>query len=186
VQGSIYEDLRRWSAEYVRKVDSSGYAIGGLSVGEPPALRNRMIEITTEMLPPLSARYLMGVGKPEDILDAIERGVDMFDCVIPTRNARHGLAYTMHGTINLKNAKWKNDPQPLTDDDETYCPYDKMYSRAYLRHLIMNEELLGMIILTLHNLCFFLELVRTARQHILAGDFSAWKQQIAPQLKRRI
>ncbi len=186
VQGSVYEDLRRKSAEYVRHVEAPGYAIGGLSVGEPPDLRNRMIEVVTEILPSHVPRYLMGVGKPEDILDAIERGVDMFDCVIPTRNARHGLAYTMHGTINFKNAKWKNDFRPLTEDDETYCPYDKMYSRAYLRHLVMNDELLGMMILTVHNLCFFMELVRRARRHIISGDFSTWKARIRAQISRRL
>ena len=186
VQGSVYEDLRRTAARYVQQYPAVGYAIGGLSVGEPPEVRNTMTEAVTETLPEHSARYLMGVGKPEDILDAIERGVDMFDCVIPTRNARHGLMYTMHGTINFKNAQWKDDFSPLTGDDEQYCPYDKQYSRAYLRHLVMNEEYLGMMIITVHNLCFFLALVRQARRHILAGDFTAWKRRMRKRVSRRV
>ncbi len=186
VQGSVYADLRQASAEFVRQYPAVGYAIGGLAVGEPPQLRNAMTEVVTENLPPHAARYMMGVGKPQDILDAIERGVDMFDCVIPTRNARHGLMYTMHGTVNFKNARWKDDFSPLTDDDEQYCPYDKQYSKAYLRHLVVNEEYLGMMIITVHNLCFFLELVRRARRHILAGDFVQWKRTLRDRLTKRV
>lgn len=183
VQGSSYADLRRASAEFVAEQDRPGNAIGGLSVGEPT---DKMYEITDwvcGILPRDKPRYLMGVGTPVNILECIALGVDMFDCVLPTRNARHGLLYTSEGIINIKNAKWQNDHSPI--DAEGAAPTSRFYSKAYLRHLVQSNELLGAQIASLHNLAFFLWLVRTAREHIIRGDFASWKKEMVPRLERR-
>ena len=184
VQGSTYKDLRKQSAEFIASVGAEGNAIGGLSVGEPAEELYAMTEIVCEILPEDKPRYLMGVGTPINILENIALGVDMFDCVMPTRNARNGMLFTAHGSINIKNKKWENDFSPI--DPANYCYVDTDYSKAYLRHLFTVNEMLGKQIATLHNLSFYLWLVRAARKHILAGDFVAWKTQMCRQMDNRI
>ena len=184
VQGCVYPDLRRDAARYLTDLDREGYAIGGLAVGEPTEKMYEMIEVVNDILPQNKPRYLMGVGTPQNILEGIERGVDMFDCVMPTRNGRNGMIFTMQGTINLRNKKWEDDFGPL-DPDGT-CFVDHEYSRAYVRHLIHSDELLGLQIASIHNLAFYLGLVRQARLHILDNTFTSWKNSIINQLGERL
>ena len=184
VQGSTYKDLRKQSAEFIASVGAKGNAIGGLSVGEPAEELYAMTEIVCEILPEDKPRYLMGVGTPINILENIALGVDMFDCVMPTRNARNGMLFTAHGTINIKNKKWENDFSAIDEMDITFV--DTMYSKAYLRHLFAAKELLGKQIATIHNLGFYLWLTREARKHILAGDFTEWKDKMVNQMSKRL
>ncbi|KAB1153594.1 tRNA guanosine(34) transglycosylase Tgt [Tenacibaculum aiptasiae] len=184
VQGSTYKDLRKQSAEFIASVEADGNAIGGLSVGEPAEELYAMTEIVTEILPEDKPRYLMGVGTPINILENIALGVDMFDCVMPTRNARNGMLFTAHGTINIKNKKWEQDFSPIDEMGITYV--DTMYSKAYLRHLFAAKEMLGKQIASIHNLGFYLWLTREARKHILAGDFAEWKDKMVKQMDKRL
>jgi len=184
VQGSTYKDLRRESAEYIANAGAQGNAIGGLSVGEPADEMYAMTEVVTEILPEDKPRYLMGVGTPINILENIALGIDMFDCVMPTRNARNGMLFTAHGTINIKNKKWENDFSPIDDMDITYV--DTLYSKAYLRHLFAAKEMLGKQIASIHNLGFYVWLTREARKHILAGDFREWKDKMVKQMDKRL
>ncbi len=174
VQGCIYTDLRQEAAKRLRDLDRDGYAIGGLAVGEPAEKMYEMIEVVNAILPENKPRYLMGVGTPWNILEGIERGVDMFDCVMPTRNGRNGMIFTRNGVMNMRNKKWENDFTPLDPEGTSYV--DTQYTRAYVRHLIHSEEMLGLEILSIHNLAFYLWLVGEARQHILMGDFRSWKE----------
>jgi queuine tRNA-ribosyltransferase len=184
VQGSVYKDLRRESADYIASKEAPGNAIGGLSVGEPAEEMYAMTEVVCERLPEEKPRYLMGVGTPINILENIALGVDMFDCVMPTRNARNGMLFTAEGTLNIKNKKWENDFSPI--DAADYCYVDTDYSKAYLRHLFTVNEMLGKQIATLHNLSFYLWLVREARKHILVGNFVHWKNQMCRQMDNRL
>lgn len=184
VQGSTYKDLRIQSAEYVANLDREGNAIGGLSVGEPAEEMYAMTEVVCNILPFDKPRYLMGVGTPVNLLENIALGVDMFDCVLPSRNARHGLLYTSEGILNMKNAKWKNDHSPI--DVNSTNPTSTLHSKAYLRHLFQCGELLAAQIATLHNLTFFLWLVNTAREKILDGTFVSWKKEMVSKLNRRL
>ena len=184
VQGSVYRDLRIRSAEYIASRGAEGNAIGGLSVGEPAEEMYAMGETVCGILPADKPRYLMGVGTPVNILENIALGVDMFDCVMPTRNARNGMLFTAQGTINIKNKKWEDDFSPLDPEGTTFV--DREYSRAYLRHLFAANEYLGKQIATIHNLGFYMWLVREARKHILAGDFSSWKRQMVSQMDKRL
>lgn len=184
VQGSTYKDLRIQSAEYIASVGAAGNAIGGLSVGEPAEDMYAMTEVVCGILPVDKPRYLMGVGTPINILENIALGIDMFDCVMPTRNARNGMLFTAHGTINIKNKKWEADFSPIDEMGITYV--DTTYSKAYLKHLFSVNELLGKQIATIHNLGFYLWLVREARKHILAGDFSNWKDTMVKQMDKRL
>jgi len=184
VQGSTYKDLRQQSAEYIANSDAFGNAIGGLSVGEPADEMYAMTEIVCDILPKEKPRYLMGVGTPINILENIALGVDMFDCVMPTRNARNGMLFTAHGTINIKNKKWEDDFSPI--DEMGITEVDLQYSKAYLRHLFAAKELLGKQIASIHNLGFYLWLVREARKHILAGDFRVWKDKMVKQMDKRL
>tara|TARA_R110000787_G_scaffold283347_1_gene396012 strand:+ start:3062 stop:4192 length:1131 start_codon:yes stop_codon:yes gene_type:complete len=184
VQGSTYKDLRKQSAEFIASVGAEGNAIGGLSVGEPAEELYAMTEIVCEILPEDKPRYLMGVGTPINILENIALGVDMFDCVMPTRNARNGMLFTAHGSINIKNKKWENDFSAIDDMDITFV--DTLYSKAYLRHLFASKELLGKQIASIHNLGFYLWLTREARKHIIAGDFAVWKDKMVNQMNKRL
>ena len=184
VQGCTYKDLREKAAETVASKNREGYAIGGLAVGEPAEVMYEMIEVVNKILPTDKPRYLMGVGTPTNLLEAIERGVDMFDCVMPTRNGRNGWLFTANGTMNMKNQKWKDDFTPL--DPESDCFVDQVYTKAYLRHLFVSDELLAMQIASIHNLAFYLRLVKMARQHIIAGDFSTWKAEMVKKLSVRL
>ena len=184
VQGSTYTDLRKQSAEFIAQMDRPGNAIGGLSVGEPAPEMYAMTGLVCDILPREKPRYLMGVGTPANILECIALGVDMFDCVLPSRNARHGLLYTAEGVLNMKNAKWKEDLSPI--DPQSPVLTSRRHSKAYLRHLFHGKELLAMQIATLHNLGFFLWLVQEARKHILNGDFARWKEDMVPKLDRRL
>ncbi len=184
VQGSTYKDLRKQSAEFIASVGAEGNAIGGLSVGEPAEELYAMTEIVCEILPEDKPRYLMGVGTPINILENIALGVDMFDCVMPTRNARNGMLFTAHGSINIKNKKWENDFSALDPMGITFV--DTVYSKAYLRHLFASNELLGKQIASIHNLGFYLWLTREARKHILAGDFAEWKNTMVNQMNKRL
>ncbi|MCK0125129.1 tRNA guanosine(34) transglycosylase Tgt [Gelidibacter salicanalis] len=184
VQGSTYKDLRLQSAEYIANAGAVGNAIGGLSVGEPAEEMYAMTEVVCGVLPEDKPRYLMGVGTPINILENIALGIDMFDCVMPTRNARNGMLFTAHGTINIKNKKWEDDFSALDEMDMTYV--DTEYSKAYLRHLFSVNERLAMQIATIHNLGFYLWLVREARKHILAGDFRPWKEMMVKQMDKRL
>ena len=184
VQGSVYKDLRKQSAETIAGYDSVGNAIGGLSVGEPHEDLYEMTDLVCSILPKEKPRYLMGVGTPANLLECIALGVDMFDCVLPTRNARHALIYTKEGAINMKNAKWKADFSPL--DADAPNPTSRFYTKAYVRHLFAAKELLGPQIASIHNLAFYLWLVGEARKHIIAGDFTAWKNEMVPKLNRRL
>jgi len=184
VQGSTYKDLRKQSAEYIAQADTPGNAIGGLSVGEPADEMYAMTEVVCDILPKSKPRYLMGVGTPINLLENIALGVDMFDCVMPTRNARNGMLFTAHGTINIKNLKWAQDYSPVDEAGYTYV--DLEYSKAYLRHLFIANEYLGKQIATIHNLGFYLWLVRTAREHIIKGDFATWKSKMVRQMDQRL
>ena len=184
VQGCVYKDLRQDAAKYLRDLDRDGYAIGGLAVGEPTEQMYEMIEVVNDILPQNKPRYLMGVGTPWNILEGIERGVDMFDCVMPTRNGRNGMIFTQNGVMNLRNKKWEDDFTELDPYGTSYV--DHHYTRAYVRHLIHAQEMLGLEILSIHNLAFYLWLVGEARKHILEGDFKAWKDDITPRLMQRM
>ncbi len=184
VQGSVNRDLRKRSASFIAEQGMPANAIGGLSVGEPEDVMYEMIEVVNDILPLDKPRYLMGVGTPVNILQAISRGVDMFDCVMPTRNARNGMLFTSNGIMNMKNEKWKADFSPIDPDGTSYV--DSSYSKAYLRHLIISGERLGAQIASIHNLAFYLWLVREARRHLLTGDFSEWKTNIIPSLSSRL
>jgi len=184
VQGSTYKDLRIQSAEYIANIGAEGNAIGGLSVGEPAEDMYEMTNLVCDILPQDKPRYLMGVGTPINILENIALGIDMFDCVMPTRNARNGMLFTAHGTINLKNKKWEDDFSPL--DEMGITSVDTLYSKAYLRHLFAAKESLGKQITSIHNLGFYLWLVGEARKHILAGDFNTWKNKMVKQMDKRL
>ncbi len=184
VQGSTYKDLRKQSAEYIASVGAQGNAIGGLSVGEPAEEMYEMTQVVTAILPKDKPRYLMGVGTPINLLENIALGIDMFDCVMPTRNGRNGMLFTAHGTINIKNKKWEADFSAIDDMAITWV--DTEYSKAYLRHLFTVNEMLGRQIATIHNLGFYLWLVREARKHILAGDYTPWKNKMVQQMDKRL
>ena len=184
VQGCVYPELRRESAHFAANLDAEGYAIGGLAVGEPAEQMYEMIEVVNEILPTDRPRYLMGVGTPVNILEAIERGVDMFDCVMPTRNGRNAMLFTAQGIMNMRNAKWATDFSPVDADAHSYV--DTQYTKAYLHHLFKAKELLAMQIASIHNLALYLWLVREARQQILADNFAAWKAQMVPRLSHRL
>ncbi|BDB56969.1 tRNA guanosine(34) transglycosylase Tgt [Flavobacterium ammonificans] len=184
VQGSTYKDLRRQSAEYIANSGQQGNAIGGLSVGEPAEEMYAMTEVVCEILPEDKPRYLMGVGTPINILENIALGIDMFDCVMPTRNARNGMLFTANGTINIKNKKWEADFSPIDEMGITFV--DTEYTKAYLRHLFAANEFLGKQIATIHNLGFYMWLVREARKHILAGDFKPWKEMMVKNMSQRL
>lgn len=184
VQGSVYSDLRKESAHFIASMEASANAIGGLSVGEPADEMYAMTDEVCAVLPEDKPRYLMGVGTPINLLENIALGVDMFDCVLPTRNARNGMLFTAEGTINIKNKKWENDFSPI--DPAGYCFADLDYTKAYVRHLFTVNEMLGKQIATLHNLSFYLWLVREARKHILAGTFSSWKAKMVRQMEPRL
>lgn len=184
VQGSTFRDLRIASAEYIASKNADGNAIGGLSVGEPTDQMYEMTELVCNILPQDKPRYLMGVGTPINILENIALGVDMFDCVMPTRNGRNGMLFTANGTINIKNKKWENDFSPIDDSGLTFV--DSHYTKAYLRHLFVADELLGKQIASIHNLGFYLWLVGEARKHILEGDFMTWKNKMVKQMDNRI
>ena len=184
VQGCVYPDLRIRAAEYVAAKEADGNAIGGLAVGEPTEKMYEMIEVVNGILPKDKPRYLMGVGTPINILEAIERGVDMFDCIMPTRNGRNGQLFTAYGTMNMRNKKWEADFSPIDPEGASFV--DRIYTKAYLHHLIKVNEILGLQIASIHNLAFYLWLVKEARRHIIAGDFSAWKTQMVAQLNNRL
>ncbi|MBD5252259.1 MAG: tRNA guanosine(34) transglycosylase Tgt [Bacteroides sp.] len=184
VQGVVYPELRREAAKHVADLGAPGNAIGGLAVGEPVEQMYEMIEVVNEILPTDRPRYLMGVGTPANILEAIDRGVDMMDCVMPTRNGRNGMLFTAHGIMNMRNRKWADDFSPLQEDGPSYV--DRVYSKAYLRHLFIADEILAMQIASIHNLAFYLWLVGEARRHILAGDFKSWKTEMVERVTRRL
>lgn len=184
VQGCTYPDLRRQSAEKIASMGADGNAIGGLAVGEPTEVMYEMIEVVNEILPKDKPRYLMGVGTPMNLLEGIERGVDMFDCVMPTRNGRNGMLFTRHGIMNMRNVKWADDFSPIEEGGASVV--DTLYTKAYLRHLFHAKELLAMQIASIHNLAFYLSLVREARQHIVAGDFTAWKAKTLTEVSQRL
>ncbi len=184
VQGCVYPELRREAAKHVADLGADGNAIGGLAVGEPTEKMYEMIEVVNEILPEDKPRYLMGVGTPANILEAIDRGVDMMDCVMPTRNGRNGMIFTRNGIMNMRNKKWADDFTPL--DEGGACWVDEVYSKAYVRHLFVSQELLGMQIASIHNLAFYLWLVREARKHIIAGDFKSWKTEMVERVTRRL
>ncbi len=184
VQGSTYKDLRKQSAEYIANAGAQGNAIGGLSVGEPADEMYAMTEVITAILPEDKPRYLMGVGTPINILENIALGIDMFDCVMPTRNARNGMLFTAHGSINIKNKKWEHDFSAI--DDMGITEVDTYYSKAYLRHLFVAKEMLGKQIASIHNLGFYVWLTREARKHIIAGDFREWKDKMVKQMDKRL
>ncbi|MCC6816477.1 MAG: tRNA guanosine(34) transglycosylase Tgt [Saprospiraceae bacterium] len=183
-QGSTYDDLRIESIQYNIQFNTAVQAIGGLSVGEPDEDLYRLVKLSTQYLPQNSARYLMGVGTPVNILNCIEAGIDMFDCVLPSRNARHGILYTTEGIVNIRNRKWKDDFSPI--DKGINCPTSNQHTKAYLRHLFISGEILAMQIATLQNLCFYLYLVNTAREKILNNEFNIWKKEILPIISRRL
>ena len=184
VQGCSYPDLRTKAAENVLQYNADGYAIGGLAVGEPTEVMYSMIEVVNAVLPQDKPRYLMGVGTPINILEGIARGVDMFDCVMPTRNGRNGQLFTSEGIINIRNKKWENDFSPIDPCGTTFV--DRQYSKAYLHHLVVCGEMLAAQIASLHNIGFYLWLVGEARRHIVAGDFGAWKDMMVEKLGRRL
>ncbi len=184
VQGSVYKDLRRQSAMFIADMEREGNAIGGLSVGEPAEDMYEMTELVCDLLPSDKPRYLMGVGTPENILESIALGIDMFDCVLPTRNARHGILYTTQGVINIKNERWKDDFSPIDENLGGYV--STFYTKGYLRHLIKSEEILGAQIASVHNLSFYLWLVGQAREQILAGTFSDWKVSVLKKITQRL
>ena len=183
VQGCTFKDLRQDAAKHVADKGADGNAIGGLAVGEPTEVMYEMIEVVNEILPKDKPRYLMGVGTPQNLLEAIERGVDMFDCVMPTRNGRNAMLFTYNGTINIRNKKWEDDFSPIDPDG---CDVDLVYTKAYLHHLFKAQELLALQIASIHNLAFYLRLVGDARRHIVAGDFTLWKKTVVDNLGKRI
>ena len=183
VQGCTYKDLRREAAKFVADKGADGNAIGGLAVGEPTEVMYEMIEVVNEILPKDKPRYLMGVGTPQNLLEGIARGVDMFDCVMPTRNGRNAMLFTYQGTMNMRNKKWENDFSPIDPDG---CEIDRIHTKAYLHHLFKAQELLAMQIASIHNLAFYLRLVGDARKHIIAGDFTPWVKSIVEQLGKRV
>ena len=180
----MYKDLRTDSAKFVADLGAEGNAIGGLAVGEPTEAMYDMIEVVNEILPEDKPRYLMGVGTPANILEAIDRGVDMMDCVMPTRNGRNGMLFTQHGIMNMRNKKWADDFSPLQEDGASIV--DKIYSKAYVRHLFVAQEILAMQIASVHNLAFYLWLVGEARKHIIDGDFKSWKTEMVERVTRRL
>lgn len=184
VQGCTYPDLRCEAAKMVSDLGAEGNAIGGLAVGEPAEVMYDMIEVVNDILPKDRPRYLMGVGTPANILEAIERGVDMMDCVMPTRNGRNGMLFTSHGIMNMRNKKWADDFSPLQEDGPSFV--DRVYSKAYVRHLFVSQEILAMQIASIHNLAFYLWLVGEARKHILAGDFKSWKNEMMERVTHRL
>lgn len=184
VQGCVYTDLRQRAAENIARKEADGNAIGGLAVGEPTEKMYEMIEVVNAILPSDKPRYLMGVGTPGNLLEAIERGVDMFDCIMPTRNGRNGQLFTRYGTINMRNRKWADDFSPIDPDGYSYV--DALYSKAYLHHLIKANELLGLQIASIHNLAFYIGLVKEARAHIITGDYPVWKNEMLRQLSNRL
>ncbi len=184
VQGVVYPDLRRDAAKHVADLGAEGNAIGGLAVGEPTEQMYEMIEVVNEILPADRPRYLMGVGTPANILEAIDRGVDMMDCVMPTRNGRNGMLFTRHGIMNMRNRKWADDFSPLQEDGPSYV--DHVYTKAYVRHLFIADEILAMQIASIHNLAFYLWLVGEARRHIIEGDFKTWKTSMVEAVTRRL
>lgn len=184
VQGSTYADLRKISAEVISESNAVGNAIGGLSVGEPEDEMYRITDIVTDVLPKEKPRYLMGVGTPWNILESIGLGIDMMDCVMPTRNARNAMLFTWNGVMNMKNQKWKDDFSPLDEFGTSYV--DREYSKAYVRHLFVSKEYLAKQIASIHNLAFYLDLVKVAREHIIAGDFYQWKDSVMPALRQRL
>ncbi len=184
VQGCTYEDLRRDAAKHVADLGAEGNAIGGLAVGEPVEVMYEMIEVVNEILPEDRPRYLMGVGTPANMLEAIDRGVDMMDCVMPTRNGRNGMLFTQHGIMNMRNKKWADDFSPLQEDGASVV--DRVYSKAYVRHLFIAQELLAMQIASIHNLAFYLWLMGEARKHIIEGDFKTWKTAMVERVTRRL
>lgn len=184
VQGCVYPDLRRESAKHIADLGADGNAIGGLAVGEPTEKMYEMIEIVNDILPTDKPRYLMGVGTPANILEAIDRGVDMMDCVMPTRNGRNGMIFTRNGIMNMRNKKWADDYSPLDEGGAAWI--DEVYSKAYVRHLFVSQELLAMQIASIHNLAFYLWLVKEARKHIVAGDFKSWKTDMVGRVTRRL
>lgn len=184
VQGCVYPDLRKRAAENVAAKEADGNAIGGLAVGEPKEKMFEMIEVVNEILPKNKPRYLMGVGTPADLLEGIERGVDMFDCIMPTRDGRNGRLFTKNGIMNMRNARWKDDFSPIEEDGASIV--DTLYSKAYLRHLMNANEILGLQIASVHNLAFYLWLVKEARKHIIAGTFSSWKPGMIENVTRRL
>ncbi|MDE6445009.1 MAG: tRNA guanosine(34) transglycosylase Tgt, partial [Muribaculaceae bacterium] len=184
VQGCVYPELRREAAKHVAGLGADGNAIGGLAVGEPTEKMYEMIEVVNEILPEDKPRYLMGVGTPANILEAIDRGVDMMDCVMPTRNGRNGMLFTRNGIMNMRNKKWADDHTPLDEGGAAWV--DEVYTKAYVRHLFVSQELLAMQIASIHNLAFYLWLVKEARKHILAGDFKSWKTEMVESVTRRL
>ena len=184
VQGCVYPELRKMAVEHAVAQDREGYAIGGLAVGEPTEKMYEMLELVCPMLPEDRPRYLMGVGTPADLLEGIARGVDMFDCVMPTRNGRNGMLFTWNGIMNMRNKKWENDFSPLDPDGASFV--DHTYTKAYLRHLFIAGEMFAAMIASEHNLAFYLDLVREARRHIAAGDFKAWKEVTVKKIMTRL
>lgn len=184
VQGCVYPDLRKEAARHVAGLGADGNAIGGLAVGEPTEKMYEMIEVVNDILPPDKPRYLMGVGTPANILEAIDRGVDMMDCVMPTRNGRNGMLFTRNGIMNMRNKKWADDFSPLDEGGPAWV--DEVYSKAYVRHLFISSELLALQIASVHNLAFYLWLVKEARRHIVAGDFASWKKDMLERVTRRL
>lgn len=184
VQGSVYKDLRIESAKFIADIQAEGNAIGGLSVGEPAEVMYDMIEVVNEILPQDKPRYLMGVGTPQNLLEGIERGIDMFDCVMPTRNARNGMLFTSEGTINIKNKKWADDFSPIDPNGTSFV--DRAYTKAFLRHLIISGEILGAQIASIHNLAFYLNLMKQARKQIMNNSFSSWKKDILQKLNKKL
>jgi len=184
IQGSVYEDLRDISVKGLVEIGFDGYAVGGLAVGEPKEDMHRILEHVCPQIPADKPRYLMGVGKPEDLVEGVRRGIDMFDCIMPTRNGRNGQIFTRFGTINMRNKKWENDFSPI--DPDAHSAIDTRYSKAYLHHLIKVNEMLGLQLASIHNLAFYLWLVKEARKHIIAGDFTTWKSEMVRQLSNRL
>ena len=184
VQGCVYPEVRKEAAKHVAGLEADGNAIGGLAVGEPTEIMYEMVEIVNEILPQDKPRYLMGVGTPANILEAIDRGVDMFDCVMPTRNGRNGMLFTSEGIMNMRNRKWADDFSEIDPNGTVWV--DHVYSKAYLRHLFISQEFLAMQIASVHNLGFYLQLVKEARQHIIAGDFKKWKTKMIDKVTRRL
>ena len=184
LQGSVYKDLRKESSEFIASTNAMGNAIGGLSVGEPEDMMYEICELCCDILPQEKPRYLMGVGTPWNILECISLGIDMFDCVMPTRNGRNAMLFTSKGVINIDNKKWENDFSPI--DDGIDCATSNHYTKAYLRHLVKSKEILGLTIASVHNLAFYLHLVTEARKHILQGHFLSWKKEQVEILKRRL
>lgn len=184
IQGCVYPDLRKMAVEHAVSFNREGYAIGGLAVGEPTEKMYEMLELVCPLLPDDRPRYLMGVGTPANLLEGIARGVDMFDCVMPTRNGRNGMLFTWNGIMNMRNKKWENDFSPI--DPDAHSAIDTRYSKAYLHHLIKVNEMLGLQLASIHNLAFYLWLVKEARKHIIAGDFTTWKSEMVRQLSNRL